>query len=82
MSFRPAVEADYLESALRERVLSTLPHREFKLELITQELEPSGIKRLTLTDMHNPLVEWQEEEAIHHWKLMREVLPAVYWETY
>ncbi|KAI0700725.1 S-adenosyl-L-methionine-dependent methyltransferase [Cytidiella melzeri] len=82
ITFRPTVEADYLQSLVREKVLSTISEREANLNLITNPMEPDEIKRLTLTDDHNPLVEWQDAEAIYHWKLMREVLPDVYWETY
>ena len=32
--------------------------------------------------MVNPLAEWQQKEAIKHWKIMRSVLPNVVWETY
>ena len=39
-------------------------------------------ERLILKDAANPLGEWQQKEAIHHWKIMRDVLPDVFWETY
>lgn len=82
ITLRPSVEADYLQSFLREKVLSTITQREFDLNVITRDLEEKDLRRLTLTDEHNPLMDWQEAEAVHHWKLMRDVLPPVYWETY
>jgi len=39
-------------------------------------------ENFVLTDMNNTLNKWQSEEALDHWKIMREVLPDVVWETY
>ncbi|KAI0346833.1 hypothetical protein BDW22DRAFT_1351114 [Trametopsis cervina] len=80
MTFRKANEGDFLQSILRETVLSTISQREVDLDTLVTDA--GDLKRYTLTDLRNPLVEWQDEEALHHWKLMREVLPDVYWETY
>lgn len=82
LAFRPSVEADYLGSYLREVVLSTLPAHEVDLDIVTRDLDPEAIKKYTLNDVHNRLEDWQTEEALHHWNLMREVLPDLYWETY
>ena len=61
----------------------TLQDREVTLEKITStEMTETEKKKYILTDQHNPLVRWQEEEALHHWGLMRKVLPHVFWETY
>lgn len=82
LTFRPAVEADYLGSNLREHVLSSFPAHEVNLDVVTRDLEENQFKKYTLTDDKNPLSDWQDLEALHHWKLMREILPDVYWETY
>ena len=82
MSFRPAVTEDYLQSYLRENVLSTIAAREVDLAALTKDMEAKDMRKYTLTDNNNPLVDWQDLEALDHWKLMREILPDVYWETY
>ncbi|KAI0796915.1 S-adenosyl-L-methionine-dependent methyltransferase [Abortiporus biennis] len=82
IAFRPAIDSDYLNSFLRERVLSTFQNREVPLAKITGDVEEKDKQKYILTDDNNPLVEWQQKDALHHWKLMREVLPDVYWETY
>lgn len=76
------MESDFLNSFLRERVLTTLLAREVSLSKITGEISEAESEKFTLTDMKNPLVEWQDREALHHWKVMRQVLPDVFWETY
>lgn len=83
LTFRHSIDADYLNSFLRERVLSTLPNREVAIERIAgQEVSRKEKQDYILTDERNPLVEWQQEDALHHWELMRQVLPDVFWETY
>lgn len=76
------MENDFLQSYLREKVLSTISTREADLDNIIKDMEEKDIRRYTLTDDKNPLEEWQDLEALGHWKLMRDVLPDVYWETY
>lgn len=79
------MDTDFLGSYLRSRVLPTMPEREVTGDLITEglDLDDKDVKRkYVLDDERNPLIEWQDLEALHHWKLMREVLPDVYWETY
>ncbi|TCD69885.1 hypothetical protein EIP91_005962 [Steccherinum ochraceum] len=82
INFRPPVEADLLNSYLRDRVLTTLPEREIDLNRITGHVAESDLEKYILTDMRNPLVDWQRTDALHHWKVMREVLPDVFWEAY
>lgn len=81
---RPAVEADYLHSYLRSRILSTIEERQVSGDLIVEgmELDENTKRKYVLNDEKNKLVDWQDHDALHHWKLMREVLPNVYWETY
>ncbi|KAF8195606.1 spermine/spermidine synthase [Mycena galopus ATCC 62051] len=78
LTFRKARRSDYLDSYLREHVLSGLPGREVALELLTGQLEDEFILR----DAHNPLGKLQDALGHHHWSLMRQVLPDIFWETY
>ncbi|KAG1752575.1 uncharacterized protein EDB91DRAFT_1103330 [Suillus paluster] len=84
LTFRPAVEDDYLHSYLRRHVLSSLDKR----EIDHTQIRDSSIwsvdtdEKFVLTDAHNMLNKWQEGEAFEHWKLMREIVPDVVWETY
>lgn len=80
--FRPPTDADYLDSYLREHVLSSLPRREVELEMVTNEVPEDKRENYVLTDTRNNLGEWQKKEALKHWGVMREVLPNVFWETY
>jgi len=82
MTFRVATEKDFLGSFLRETVLQTLPANEFNIGLMLGDISDKDRKKYTLTDVSNPLVDWQKKEALHHWKTMRTVLPDVYWETF
>ncbi|KAJ7811131.1 spermidine synthase [Mycena olivaceomarginata] len=78
LTFRKARRSDYLDSYLREHVLSALPKREVALDLLTGQLEDAFI----LTDTHNPLGKLQDAQGHHHWSLMRQVLPDIFWETH
>jgi len=82
LTFRSARTPDYLGSPLRRYVLNSLPTREVNLELIRPTLEGRNDITYTLTDAHNPLGKLQDEQGLHHWSLMRKVLPDVHWETY
>jgi hypothetical protein len=85
LSFRPPVESDFLNSYLRQHILSSLPDREVDLVRITGDSSPVAKDendKWLLTDLRNPLAEWQRDEALGHWKVMREVLPDIFWETY
>lgn len=85
MSFRPAVEADFQRSFLRSRILPTMHEREVSGDLIVEgvDLEDKNIKqKYIVNDENNRLTQWQDLDALRHWKLMREVLPDIYWETY
>ncbi|KAI0939151.1 hypothetical protein AcV5_000646 [Taiwanofungus camphoratus] len=83
LQFRPATQSDYLSSQLRAQVLSTLLQRETDLKPIVENISDKKRRNFFLTDDKvNPLVKWQEKEALHHWSVMREVLPDVFWETY
>ena len=82
LEFRKAKNSDFLGSHLRRHVLSGLPDRESDISAIGQDLPEEKRERLILKDAMNPLGEWQQKEAVHHWKIMRSVLSDVFWETY
>ena len=82
LEFREAVKSDFLGSYLRRHVLADLHNREGDISAVGQGLPEDQRERLILKDAANPLSEWQEKEALHHWKIMRQVLPDVCWETY
>ncbi|OCH94347.1 hypothetical protein OBBRIDRAFT_770124 [Obba rivulosa] len=82
LSFRESRRSDYLGSPLRQRILSTLPKREYRLDKILSEIPHDKRNQYILTDDKNPLTGLQEKESLHHWSIMRQVLPDVFWETY
>ncbi|TFK55593.1 S-adenosyl-L-methionine-dependent methyltransferase [Heliocybe sulcata] len=80
LAFREPVEEDYLHSYLREHVFTT--PREINLALITEDMSEEDKLDYVLTDKKNKLGKWQEEGGLEHWKVMRDVLPDIFWETY
>jgi hypothetical protein len=70
LTFRPSLPADYLNSPLREHILSSLAQRELNLRLITANIsdEEGGEDKWIISDSHNPLREWGRESALEHWK--------------
>ncbi|KAI0353003.1 hypothetical protein OH77DRAFT_1407713 [Trametes cingulata] len=82
LEFRRPVNADYLGSYLRRHVFSHLHEREANVSAVVAEIPQDERERYVLKDAANPLGEWQEKEAVGHWKIMRGVLPDVFWETY
>ncbi|KAG1783081.1 S-adenosyl-L-methionine-dependent methyltransferase [Suillus placidus] len=84
LTFRPAIEEDYLHSYLRRHILSSLDKREINYAQIGDSSIWSATteEKFILTDAHNMLNMWQEGDALDHWKLMREMVPDVVWETY
>ncbi|KAF9247404.1 hypothetical protein BU15DRAFT_84903 [Melanogaster broomeanus] len=68
LTFRSSVDADYLHSYLRHHVLSSLDKREMSISQVMGSVVC--------------WTEWQGEEAMEHWKLMRRILPDIVWETY
>ena len=82
LEFRAAISSDFLGSYLRRHVLSSLSEREGDISTLGSDLVGEKRERFILKDMANPLGEWQQKDALHHWKIMRDVLPEVFWETY
>ncbi|KAL4076178.1 hypothetical protein V8B97DRAFT_1923817 [Scleroderma yunnanense] len=83
LTFRPPVEHDYLHSHLRHFVLSSLEKREVPIAAIRNaRARTKEVEEIILTDTNNKLDEWQRDDALEHWKIMRKVLPDIVWETY
>ncbi|KZT29235.1 hypothetical protein NEOLEDRAFT_1127909 [Neolentinus lepideus HHB14362 ss-1] len=80
LTFREPIARDYHHSYLREHVFTT--PREIDLALIKEGVSVEDEAEYVLTDKKNKLEKWQEEGALEHWKVMREVLPDIFWETY
>ncbi|KAK2466436.1 hypothetical protein APHAL10511_002078 [Amanita phalloides] len=78
LTFRTAQDSDYLGSSLRRRVLASLADREVDIGSI---LDGDG-DRYILRDGDGRLTRQQEGQGHYHWKVMREVLEDVHWETY
>lgn len=84
LTFRAPIEDDYLNSHLRHFVLSSLEKREIPISKIrnTRVRSKEAEETFVLTDKNNKLDEWQRDDALEHWKIMRKVLPDVIWETF
>ncbi|TBU33178.1 S-adenosyl-L-methionine-dependent methyltransferase [Dichomitus squalens] len=82
LEFRKAVASDFLGSYLRRHILSSLEEREGDISGLGTDISEDKRERFILKDLANPLGDWQQKDAIHHWKIMRAVLPDVFWETY
>lgn len=71
LTFREAEPSDFLNSYLRQHVLTFFSKHEIDPALIRgSAVAPIGEEeaRWTLTDNNNPLGKWQDEEGIGHWK--------------
>lgn len=84
LTFRTSRGDDYLASYLRQYVFQSMSRREVKFETILGRKNRirNSKAQVLLTDENNPLPAWQDEDASYHWKLMKEVLPNIYWETF
>ncbi|EIN10543.1 hypothetical protein PUNSTDRAFT_65035 [Punctularia strigosozonata HHB-11173 SS5] len=85
LSFREAVHSDFLNSYLRQHILTFFTKHEIDPSLIRDSaVGPIGEEEThwVLTDNNNPLGKWQDEEGINHWRVMRDVLPDIFWEVY
>lgn len=75
LTFRAAEESDYLGSYLREHVLSDLPKREVDLKYVTGDMSAVAEGKQDqwiLTDLRNPLGDWQKDQGMEHWKGLRQ----------
>lgn len=70
ITFRLPREEDYLGSYLRRHVFQHLPQRELGFDVIlglaNEDYDPEA--KTLLTDDSNPLSEWQDKDAVHHWQ--------------
>ncbi|RPD66995.1 hypothetical protein L226DRAFT_529389 [Lentinus tigrinus ALCF2SS1-7] len=82
LEFRQATQSDFLGSYLRRHVLTSLGEHEGDISTVGDDIAEDKREQYILKDLVNPLADWQEKEAIKHWKIMRGVLPDVVWETY
>jgi len=76
LAFRQAIEADFLGSTSRRRFL--MPRKEMEVVMPTST---DGGELMTESNINN----WEGQEleaARRHWKLMREAVPAIVWETW
>lgn len=76
LTFREAVEADFLGSVSRRK--SLMPKKEMEVALPTQA---DGLEVVTEGNVRK----WEKEQleaARRHWRLMRGVVPSVVWETW
>ncbi|KDQ19364.1 hypothetical protein BOTBODRAFT_126200 [Botryobasidium botryosum FD-172 SS1] len=82
LEFRLPKPSDYLASAMREAVLTSLPEREVDFSMIWGNRTPESDKKWILTDNYNPLNQWQRPSALRHWRILRSLLPDEAWEFY
>ncbi|GJJ08614.1 hypothetical protein Clacol_002833 [Clathrus columnatus] len=79
--FRDANVDDYLGSHLRKHMLRGLAQRELpRTKILGRHIEGEYQWILHANDS-DKLVKWEEKTALDHWKVMREVLPDIFWET-
>ncbi|TFY60680.1 hypothetical protein EVJ58_g4995 [Rhodofomes roseus] len=84
---RAPTHADFLGSPQRANVLSSLTRREVDLQAVRDAVEALEEKKreeyyLTDAKVAGTIARWQEKDALDHWRIMRNVLPDVFWETY
>jgi len=77
ITFRDPVEADFLSSETRKKVLSSFQSEELDLTELTWE------DSLILNDSTAAkLNKWQHRSALEHWHIMRAILPHDFWREY
>ncbi|KAH7312340.1 S-adenosyl-L-methionine-dependent methyltransferase [Stachybotrys elegans] len=77
LTFRPAIEADYLGTQGRRAFLE--PKHEVDVEELLAVDEEWGIMRKNETDK---LTQWHVTSALGHWDIMRIVVPSKIWEMW
>jgi protein-L-isoaspartate O-methyltransferase len=77
LTFRDAVEADFLGSGARQEFL--VPKHEIDMAVFEEKEGDGGV--LTRDSMER-LARWQTRSAVGHWRLMRTVIPARVWEMW
>lgn len=79
LSFRSPTEADFLGSQARRRHL--LPKHEIQ-DSYFDRVDLSGKPRILRRGQTEILEACQQESALGHWKIMRNVLPDFVWENW
>ena len=79
-AFRQPVEADYLGSLARRELL--LPQHEIDIQQFDLEGTVKGVPKVLHRGKEGMLAQWQRKSAVGHWKVMRQVVPAVVWENW
>ncbi|KAH9938638.1 uncharacterized protein B0H18DRAFT_1112769 [Fomitopsis serialis] len=87
LTFRAPTSADFLGSPQRANVLSTLSRREVDLQHVRDAIATLDEKKreeylLMDAKIAGTISKWQEKDALGHWRIMRNVLPDIFWETY
>jgi hypothetical protein len=85
LTFRAAEYSDYLNSYLRQHVLSSFTKHEIDPALIRgSTVAPIAEEEAhwILTDENNALGKWQDEEAMDHWKGRCYVFPLPAYDAY
>ena len=68
LDFRPAVEADFLDSWLRYYMLGQLMDNEVTEKEVAGGVPQEEVPKWVLTDEDNRLGQYQRQSAIEHWK--------------
>jgi len=82
LQFRNSTEQDYLGSKNREYLLGAFEQLEVQPHEIYGNLTDSANNTWILTDLHNPLKEYQQNTGLEHWQIMRQIINDDAWETY
>lgn len=78
LKFREPVEHDFLRSKAREAFLT--PKHELQVSRFA-DIEHHG-RSVLIAKEADRLHKYQDRGAIEHWKIMRDVMPALVWETW
>ncbi|RKF64378.1 putative spermine spermidine synthase family protein [Erysiphe neolycopersici] len=77
IKFRKPNDADFLESGARQQFL--LPKYEVDDSIFAEHETDGGLLRKNDTGR---FLDWQQENSLSHWSLMRTVLPPTIWEMW
>lgn len=80
LRFREPVEKDYLGSKAREAFLAPKHQHELQASRFA-DIEHHG-RPVLIAKEAGRLHKYQDRGAIEHWKIMRDVMPALVWETW
>jgi len=78
LAFREPVEADFLGSTSRRRFLMPRTELEVVMPISTDRVEMELVMESNVNNWKGQ----QLEAARRHWQLMREVVPAIVWDTW